>query len=170
MDHVLSSNRDSLNAINLILSCPCSLDVQLVLLLTSIVSKITSSYSEIAQETAAQSPLLNPTTASTPLSGLEYGLSQPIELEDYRADGTGEKKKEEQSILCQLHLLVRTVENLVSKFADITKQEGARQCGGLENSTEQDLLVASVFSHLEKYLRCQAQMLAQDIVESLRRA
>jgi len=164
IEDVLSYNKDALNSINLMLGCPCSLDVQLVLLLTSIIMKITCSYSDIAQESALQTPPPTPTPVSTPtvLSGLEYGLSRPIQLDDYRFDLSGDKK-EEQSVLCELHLLVRTVEHLVRRFADIAQYDKERRGNGAEN-----LAIEAVFAHLEKYLRCQAQMLAKDIVDSLR--
>jgi len=90
-------------------------------------------------------------------------LDQLGQSESSHQDQPEEKRKEKQLILGELHLLIRTVENLVRKSAEVATNESEQGLTEKEQSPTKDM-----FAQLEKYLRSQAQVLARNIVDSLR--
>ncbi|KAH7360645.1 hypothetical protein BKA65DRAFT_577541 [Rhexocercosporidium sp. MPI-PUGE-AT-0058] len=160
----LACNKDVLNSVNLILGCPCSVDVQLALLLSSIIAKVTTSYSEIANEASStQTPTATPMSEFINSLDNNSQLDQLGQSESSYQDQPQEKRKEKQLILGELHLLIRTVENLVRKFAEVATNESEQGLTEKEQSPMKDM-----FAQLEKYMRSQAQVLARNIVDSLR--
>lgn len=185
IDQVLATNKEILVVVHQMLDCPCSLNIQLAFMLTTIVSKIICWYSaaaqspaerEAAQDAPADSPPSRCGTSSTgnsnsmatspppTVASPEYvSVHTRVTVGKYNLEGNNKAKMRAQLVLSELHLVLRLVEKLVARFRCIQLGEAGAAAGDLEAGA-----TPPMFVEMERFLRDRLRMLAKETTDVLR--
>jgi hypothetical protein len=166
IDQAFSINKEILDIMHQTLDCPCSLDIQLAFILTTITSKIISWYSTIARNNEDQSPgsTLHG-TATSPAASPEYTPNLPATVAKYQLDGESKGKMRAQLVLSELHLVLRLIDKLVARFKGL--QFGERRSGD-RGAMDAQPTSPPVLVELETFLRHRLRTLAKETTEMLR--
>lgn len=115
IEHVLATNRAVLDSVNVILSCYCSLNAQLALVLTLIGSKLIAWCRAVLQndDRSLQDSMFGRTEVMA-----ERVLHLPVTVGNYNLEGADMGKMQAQLVLSELRHVVRLVEQLAKHFGD----------------------------------------------------
>ncbi|KAI4159130.1 MAG: hypothetical protein LQ342_006834 [Letrouitia transgressa] len=121
IEHVLATNRTVLDSVSVVLSCYCSLNAQLALVLTLIGSKLIAWYRAILKCDDHVNDT-NPEQQNVKSGGLdtvaERVLYLPVTVGKYKLDGADKGKMRAQLVLSELRHVVKLVEQLAKHFGD----------------------------------------------------
>jgi hypothetical protein len=154
IDELIATNKEVLDVVHQILDCPCSLDIQLAFILTTITSKIISWYSAVAQNNEDQSAGSTPRRLTT-----SPATSENLPFAGY-SDGNSKSKMHAQLVLSELHLVLRLIDKLVARFKGLELGEKGSGSGAME--------MLPVFVELEAFLRHRLRILVKETTEVLR--
>ena len=165
IDHVLTTNKEVIDSIDSILGCSCSLDLQLVLVLTVITSKVISWYSAVVR--CDDNPRRNGSSASGSgsLATAERVLHQPISVGKYHLDGDDMGKTRAQLVLSELHRVVGLVKHIAKCFVGLGLESSSAQ--GISNGPK---FTSMIGMELEAFLRGRLKAMTKEAVDVLREA
>ncbi|KAH8589384.1 aflatoxin regulatory protein-domain-containing protein [Bisporella sp. PMI_857] len=179
---VIQKNEHTVEAISLMLQCPCSQDSYLLAIMSLIVFKVLGWYAAAARRkpsnrddgtaSGLQSPI---STHARYASHAEQVLQIPAAVGSYYLDGEDSTRMAAQLVLGELHRVQRLVNQLSAKL----KLQSAKNNSGADtpNSLGYDNseiepalpLSAAMLDQLESDMRKRLRGLSLDIVECLRR-
>ncbi|KAI4132162.1 MAG: hypothetical protein LQ338_000828 [Usnochroma carphineum] len=158
IEHVLATNRAVLDSIGVVLSCYCSLNAQLALVLTLIGSKLIAWYRAVLRNEDYAS-------ASNPDMVAERVLHLPVTVGKYKLEGADQGKMRAQLVLSELRHVVRLVEQLAKHFGD--EGPGIRaapgEAGKIENKS-----VSLLCEQLQAFLKDGVQSVTKEAIRILR--
>lgn len=114
IEHVLATNRAVLDSVSVILSCYCSLNAQVALVLTLIGSKLIAWYRAVLKND--DQPLHSQFGSSGMMA--ERVLNFPSTVGTYNLEGADTGKMQAQLVLSELRRVVGLVEQLAKHFGD----------------------------------------------------
>ncbi|PVI03121.1 hypothetical protein DM02DRAFT_612484 [Periconia macrospinosa] len=160
IDHVLTMNKEAIDAISAILNCSCSLDLQLCLYLTLITSKVIAWYRAVA---CGDDLTANPGGRS--LATVEKVLhNQSISVGKYHLDEDGKGKLRAQLVLSELHRVMRLVDQLAKSFASLDAGSP-----GDNNATTGPKSSSSIGKELKGFLQSRLKNVTKETVDVLRK-
>lgn len=167
IEHVLATNRAVLDSVSVILSCYCSLNAQLALVLTLIGSKLIAWYRAILQnedQKGDRNWLVN-STLNSPGMMAERVLHLPVTVGKYNMEGADKGKMRAQLVLSELRHVVRLVEQLAKHFGD--EGPGIRAVPG-ESGKATNKSVSLLCEQLQVFLKEGVQSVTKEAIRVLR--
>ncbi|KAI4246394.1 MAG: hypothetical protein LQ352_006412 [Teloschistes flavicans] len=166
IEHVLATNRAVLDSVSIILSCYCSLNAQLALVVTLIGSKLLAWYRAVLK------PDDQVQHADTSHGGLSRDLDMvaervlhlPVTVGRYKLDGADRGKMRAQLVLSELRHVVKLVEQLAKHFGDDGPGIRAAPEGVKKNNTG----VTELCEQLQRFLKDGVQSVTKEAIRILR--
>ncbi|KAL8746162.1 MAG: hypothetical protein Q9184_007782 [Pyrenodesmia sp. 2 TL-2023] len=161
IEHVLATNRAVLDSVSVILSCYCSLNAQLALVLTLIGSKLIAWYRAVLKN---DDQPLHSKFGTTDMMA-ERVLNYPSTVGKYNLEGADKGKMQAQLVLSELRHVVRLVEQLAKHFGD--NGPGIRDSLGQASKTE-NRSVSLLCEQLQVFLKEGVQSVTKEALRILR--
>lgn len=186
MQHVVAKNKQTLEAIQVMLECPCSGadNSYLLAVISLVVLKVLGWYKAAVQDlpvamwTQQQQPAAgnsrkrdadkDPTRERRrrPACHAERVLQAPAVIDGYRLDGDDQARMAAQLVLSELHRVQRLVNVLGSRLKQGPEGGGGNSGGGYPGDTP--FFSPAWFGQLETDLRKRVRNLSLEIVDMLR--
>ncbi|KAI4193172.1 MAG: hypothetical protein LQ350_008441 [Teloschistes chrysophthalmus] len=166
IEHVLATNRAVLDSVSVILSCYCSLNPQLALVLTLIGSKLIAWYRAVLKNDDQAGD------ADTSHDGFprdvdmvaERVMHLPVTLGRYKLDGADKGKMRAQLVLSELRHVVKLVEQLGKHFGDDRPGNRAAQEGVKKDNAS----LTELCEQLQRFLKDGVHSVAKEAIGVLR--
>lgn len=163
IEHVLATNRAVLDSVSVILSCYCSLNAQLALVLTLIGSKLIAWYRAVLCVKNDDQPRHSKFGTTDMMA--ERVLNSPSTVGKYNLEGADKGKMQAQLVLSELRHVVRLVEQLAKHFGD--DGPGIRDALGEVGKTG-NRSVSLLCEQLQVYLKEGVQSVTKEAIRILR--
>lgn len=161
IEHVLATNRAVLDSVSVILSCYCSLNAQLALVVTLIGSKLIAWYRAVLKN--GDQPLYSKFGTTDMMA--ERVLNSPSTVGKYNLEGADKGKMQAQLVLSELRHVVRLVEQLAKHFGD--DGPGIRDALG-EAGKSGNRSVSLLCEQLQVFLKEGVQSVTKEAIRILR--
>ncbi|KAK5008813.1 hypothetical protein LTR28_003475 [Elasticomyces elasticus] len=171
IDSVISNNKKIIEAISIMLPCPCSLDDHLATIISLIAFKVMTWYAAAARDV----PLSSSSSDSESLpSPSKQVLHIPITVGKYHLDGVDHSRMRAQLVLSELHRVQRLVELLSKRLGGVRSRLDAMSrptSSEVEGPGKMDEAMspmsASIFVQLEANLRKRLRAVSRDTMNIL---
>ena len=170
INSVITQNRSTIESLNSMLICPCTLDRHLTTIIFLIALKVVAWYAAVARSTSQSSNCSAIEAANDGCSrkpSPERVLQTPTTVGRYHLDGDDSSRMRAQLVLSELHRVQRVVE-LMSRRLEAMRQRSESTISPHDTDPCEENVSASVFSQLEADLRRRLLTVSRDMMEILR--
>jgi hypothetical protein len=181
---IVVENEQTIDAICVVLQCPCSQDIYLLTILSLITFKILDRYAAAVQETVRPSECPSPNRATVPeyshnlLTRSDHGLERLNNVNGHHTDDEEPGHLAAQLVLGELHRAQRLINQLAKRFKEHrVRKEGMTTISGatcISDSLSSTGVTTSPFSdsmldYLEIEIRKRLRSLSSEIIDILRK-
>ncbi|KAI4106031.1 MAG: hypothetical protein L6R37_002394 [Teloschistes peruensis] len=166
IEHVLATNRAVLDSVSVILSCYCSLNAQLALVLTLIGSKLIAWYRAVLKnnDQAGDADTSHGSCARDLDMMAERVMHLPVTVGRYKLDGADKGKMRAQLVLSELRHVVKLVEQLAKHFGD----DGPGIRAAPEGVKKNNASLIELSEQLQRFLKDGVQSVTKEAIRILR--
>ncbi len=173
IEHVLATNRAVLDSVSVILSCYCSLNAQVALVLTLIGSKLIAWYRAVLKtddqplhSQFGSSSSISSSSSSNSSMMAERVLDFPSTVGMYNLEGADKGKMQAQLVLSELRRVVGLVEQLANHFGN--DGPGIRDALGGDVNKSGNKSVPLLCEQLQVFLKEGVQSVTKEAIRILR--
>lgn len=170
INSVIAKNRSTIESINTMLACPCSLDKQLGIVIFIMAFKVIAWYAAVARapsQTSNYNPIDSTHDDCGPMACPERVLQVPTTVGRYHIDGADSTRMRAQLVLSELHRVQRLVE-LLSKRLESARERSDDTASVNSTGVCEETISASIFVQLEADLRRRLLAVSREAMEILR--